>query len=244
MNGQEARRQLVQASGILAMQGILDAFGHASCRSPDRPDRFLMSRSKAPALVADEDILELDLDGTPVSAPDERVFLERFIHSEIYRARPDVHAVVHSHAHHVIGFTVVPEARVRPIWHMCGFLGEVGAPFDVADHAGPASDLLIRSPELGQRFAEHLGTGTVGLMRSHGYTVVGRSIAEAVFHAVYTARNCHIQTAALTLGDPVYLSPGEIAACEATMTGQTDRAWDLWVHELDLMRRTSHAPNA
>jgi ribulose-5-phosphate 4-epimerase/fuculose-1-phosphate aldolase len=241
---QDARMQLVQASSILAMQGIVDAFGHVSCRNSDRPDRFLMSRSKAPALVGEEDILEFDLDGTPVSEPEARVFLERFIHAEIYRARPDVQAVVHSHAHHVIGFTVVPKARIRPIWHMCGFLSSVGAPFDVADHAGAASDLLIRSPELGQRFAEHLGAGTVGLMRSHGYTAVGSSIAEAVFRAVYTARNCQIQSAALALGDPVYLTPGEAAACEVTIAGQADRAWNLWVHELDGMRGMPHVAHA
>lgn len=228
----DAATEIVQASHILAVHGVVDAFGHVSRRSPDRPDRFLMSRSRAPALVTLEDIVELDFDGAPVSRPGERVFLERFIHAEIYRARPDATAVAHSHSPQVVPFTVVPGVRVEPICHICGFLQATKAPFDNADHVGPTSNLLISDTELGKRFAEHLGDGAVGLMRAHGFTTVGESMAEAVFRAIYTARNCQIHLAAITLGTPTFLSPEEADACEAATKGQADRAWDLWRHDL------------
>lgn len=232
MKGLQARTEITQASRILALQGIMDAFGHVSRRCPERADHFLMARSMAPALVTLEDVVTLNFDGTPISAPGTRVFLERFLHAEIYRAQPTVQAIVHSHAPVVVPFTVVPEARLRPICHVCGFLEGAGTPFDVADHAGPASDLLICNSDLGKRFAEHMGASAIGLMRAHGFTAVGQSIPQAVFRAIYTARNCQIQLSASALGTPTFLTPGEAQACEETTGGQADRAWDLWLHEL------------
>lgn len=229
----EARTIVAQGSRILAAQGILDAFGHLSCRSPDHPDRFFISRNLAPAMVTDEDVVELDLDGEQVrgSAP-ARLFLERFIHGEIYRLRPDVEAIVHSHAPPVVPFTLVPGARVRPICHMCGFLEGTPQPFDVADHAGPATDLLISSRELGLRLAEHLGSANVTLMRAHGYTAVGNSVPQAVYRAIYTMRNCEIELSARVLGEPNFLSAAEAESCERTTGAQADRAWNLWLHQL------------
>ena len=224
----EVRRAVVDASRILAGEGLLDAFGHVSARSPDRPDRFLLSRSLAPALVTAEDIVEHDLDGRAVDKLDARLFLERFIHGEIYRRRPDVQAVVHSHSIAVLPFTVVPDVPVRPIFHMCGHLRDTPRPFDVADHAGPASDLLIRNPGLGVALAEHLGQAAVVLMRGHGFTAVGDGVPQATYRAIYTARNCEVQQAAMRLGDPVFLSEGETRSCELAVSGQVDRAWTLW----------------
>ncbi len=228
MTVDDARREVVDASRILSAEGILDAFGHVSRRSPEHADRFLISRSLAPAMVTMADVLELDLTGAPVSEPLARVFLERFIHSEIYRHRPDVQAVVHSHALAVLPFTVVPSVRLRPICHMCGYLHGTPAPFDIADHAGPATDLLIRSASLGAALARHLGDAAVALMRGHGFTVVGPGIPEVTYRAIYTARNCEVQLAALKLGDPIYLSHGEAAACDQAAMSQVDRAWNLW----------------
>ena len=225
-----ARVDVARASRILYGTAILDAFGHVSRRHPDRADRFLLPRSMAPGLVEPDDVLEHDLDGAPVADPEARVFLERFIHAELYRSRPDVMAVAHSHAPGVLPFTVVTEP-VRPLAHTCGFLRDVGEPFDVADERGDGSDLLIRDAALGRAFAAHVGGSAVALMRGHGFTAVGASLAEAVFRAVFTARNCEAQTAALALGRPRYLSDAEAVACEATTRGQADRAWDLWVRE-------------
>lgn len=231
MSFEATRGELVLAGRILYALNIVDAFGHVSRRSPERADRFLMSRSKAPALVEVEDILEHDLDGEPVSHPAARVFLERFIHGEIYRARPDVAAIVHSHCQSVLPFTVVPDIALRPICHVCGFLADLRRPFDVADHAGPVSDLLIRTAALGQALAAHLGDLSVVLMRGHGFTCVGETIPQAVFRAVYTSVNSQIQMAATQLGAPRFLTPEEAAACEATTVPNIDRVWQLWVQK-------------
>lgn len=228
----EAKTAVAQGSRILASQGILDAFGHISSRSPERPDRFLISRNLAPALVAPDDVVELDLTGDLVSTSrDVRLFLERFIHAEIYRRRADVQAVVHSHALRVLPFTVVQGSKLRPICHMCGFLDGVPTPFDVAAHAGPSTNLLISSSVLGRLLAEHLGDANVVLMRSHGYTAVGECVQQAVFHAVYTMRNCEIELSARTLGEPTFLSAGEAEACERTIRSQISRAWELWLQQ-------------
>lgn len=228
----EAKTAISQGSRILAVQGVLDAFGHLSCRSPERSDRFLIPRSLAPGLVTPDDVVELDLAGDLVSsAPGVQLFLERFIHGEIYRRRPDVQAVVHSHALPVVPFTVVPGARLRPICHMCGFLRGAPTTFDVAAHAGPSTDLLIRNSELGRDLAEHLGDASVVLMRSHGYTVVGASVQEAVFQAIYTMKNCEVELSARVLGEPAFLSAGEAEASARTLSLATGRAWQLWLRQ-------------
>jgi HCOMODA/2-hydroxy-3-carboxy-muconic semialdehyde decarboxylase len=224
------RRAIAQGGRILYAKGVVDAFGHVSARHPDRTDRFLMARSMAPALVTLDDVIEHDLDGEPMSEPGARVFLERFIHAEIYRARPDVYAIVHSHAPTVVPFTVV-DTPVRPIAHTCGFLRSVGRPFDTADHAGDGSDLLVRDAGLGKALAAHLANACVVLMRGHGFTAVGGSVAEAVFRAVYTALNCQLLATALQLGEPRGLSVAEAEACERSTTSQIDRAWSLWLSE-------------
>jgi ribulose-5-phosphate 4-epimerase/fuculose-1-phosphate aldolase len=228
----EARAATSQGSRILAVQGVLDAFGHLSCRSPERSDRFLIPRSLAPGLVTPDDVVELDLAGDLVSpVPGVQLFLERFIHGEIYRRRPDVQAVVHSHALPVVPFTVVPGARLRPICHMCGFLRGTPTTFDVAAHVGPSTDLLIRNSELGRDLAEHLGDASVVLMRSHGYTVAGASVQEAVFQAIYTMKNCEIELSARVLGEPAFLSAGEADASARTLSLATGRAWELWLRQ-------------
>ncbi|MGC4028376.1 MAG: class II aldolase/adducin family protein [Steroidobacteraceae bacterium] len=234
MNRAELHAHIADASRILAGLGILDAFGHVSTRAPDGMDRFLMSRSLAPALVRPEDVIELDLDGRCVSDPEAKPFLERFIHAEIYRRRPDVGAVVHSHCPDVLPFTVVAAARVRPICHVCGFLAGTPPPFDLAVHAGEGTDLLIRESRMGAALAQHLGERAVVLMRGHGYTAVGADIIQATFRAVYTARNCRIEREARVLGEPTFLSDAEAAACDATTNGQIGRAWALWRNEWGL----------
>jgi HCOMODA/2-hydroxy-3-carboxy-muconic semialdehyde decarboxylase len=183
-------------------------------------------------LVTPDDVVELDLAGELISSsPSVKLFLERFIHGEIYRRRPDVQAVVHSHALPVVPFTVVPGAKLRPICHMCGFLGDAPTTFDVAVHAGPSTDLLIRNSELGRHLADHLGDASVVLMRSHGYTVVGSSVQEAVFRAVYTMKNCEMELSARVLGEPEFLSAGEAEASARTLSLVTGRAWELWLRQ-------------
>lgn len=229
MTEHDIRRGLVQANHILFKTGVVDAFGHVSLRSPSDPDRFHMARSIAPARVGVEDILKFDFDGNPLSEPGAKAYLERFIHGEIYRRHPSVQAVVHSHAASVLPFTVVETVSLRPVCHMCGFLGHHTRTFDVSTVVGDGSDMLIRSAEMGRALAEELGEQKVILMRSHGYTAVGHSLQEAVYNAVYTQTNAKMQFDALHLGQPRFLTEAEAGACEATMLGCVDRAWDLWV---------------
>lgn len=228
---EQARLEVAQGSRILAGETILDAYGHVSRRNPERSDTFFIPRNMAPALVTSSDVVEVDLDGGLVPAGNTKLFLERFIHAEIYRKRPDVQAIVHSHAPKVLPFAAVATVPVRVISHMCGFLEGTPTPFDLADHVGPASDLLIRNGEEGSALAEHLGEAAVVLMRGHGYTAVGTGVPEAVFRAIYTSLNCDVQRHALQLGQPKYLSEGEARTANASVMPEAGRAWDLWCHE-------------
>jgi ribulose-5-phosphate 4-epimerase/fuculose-1-phosphate aldolase len=228
----EVIHELVAANRILFQQNIVDAYGHVSARHPKDPHTFLISSGKAPALVTPEHIVQVDFDGRAVRAASQSLYLERFIHAEIYRARPDVWAVVHSHSPSVLPFSLVPSVPLRPICHMSGFLFPSAPVFEIRESAGDSSDLLISSPTLGRALVETLGTQSVVLMRGHGSTVVGRNLREAVFQAIYTEINARLQREALSLGSPTFLTAGESAACTATVSANMERAWNLWLDQL------------
>src|SRR5437660_594482 len=174
---------LVAANRILYDQGVVDGFGHVSVRHDRNPEHFLLARSMAPGLVTTADIMEFDRDGNAVDAQGRALYLERFIHSEIYKTHPDVKAVVHSHSPAVIPFGVA-SVPLRPIFHLSSFLA-AGAPvFEIREAGGPATDMLIRTPELGAALSRTIGTAPVALMRGHGDVVVAPSLKEAVFRAV------------------------------------------------------------
>jgi ribulose-5-phosphate 4-epimerase/fuculose-1-phosphate aldolase len=221
---------LVSANRILYNRGIVDGFGHVSARSSLNKDRFLIARSMAPALVKKEDILTVDLNGR-VCDDARSSYLERFIHSEIYRVRPDVMAIVHSHSVAVLPFTVVQDVQLRPICHMCGFIRHNAPVFEIREEAGEASDLLIRDRQLGEALARILGPNALVLMRGHGSTVVGNSIKQAVFRAVYTELNAVLQANAMRMGAATFLTEKEADAAAATNDGQIDRPWQLWLLE-------------
>jgi HCOMODA/2-hydroxy-3-carboxy-muconic semialdehyde decarboxylase len=232
-------QDLVDANRILFHQGVVDAFGHVSMRHDGDASRFLMSRSLAPGLVTAADIVELAVDsGEALSADAPRLYLERYIHSEIYKARPDVMAVVHNHAPAVLPFTVARGVLLRPMCHMCGFLAGVGsegpAVFEIREHAGDSSDLLIRSQALGAALAATLGPDRVVLMRGHGCTVVAPSVRVAVYRAVYTELNARLLQQALALGPVTTLSAAEAEATRAVNEAQVDRPWALWKEQAGL----------
>jgi HCOMODA/2-hydroxy-3-carboxy-muconic semialdehyde decarboxylase len=214
-------------SRVLAELGVLDAFGHVSARDPKNPDHFLMSRSLAPALVTADDIMEFDLDGNAVDAKGRSVFLERFIHSEIYKARPDVMAVVHSHSPGVIPFSV-SQISLRPVFHNAAFLG-AGAPvWDIRKEFGE-TDMLVRNSAIGKGLARALGDKSVVLMRGHGDVAVGPSVRLAVFRAYYTDVDARLQSQAIALGGEVnYLTATEGAKADAINLQVLDRVWNLW----------------
>jgi len=221
-------QDLVDANHILFNEGVVDAFGHVSVRHDKRADRFLIARNMAPALVQADDIHEFDFDGNLTADDSRRVYLERFIHGEIYRARPDVAAVVHSHSVSVVPFGAVKTATLRPIFHMGGFLGDGAARFEIRDFAGDGTDLLVRDSHLGAALAKTLGNANAVLMRGHGSTVVGPTLKHAVYRAVYTEINARLLAAALRLGDVECLSPREAAAAMKTNEEQVERPWALW----------------
>jgi ribulose-5-phosphate 4-epimerase/fuculose-1-phosphate aldolase len=220
---------LVTANHILYSEGVVDGFGHVSARHDKDPRYFLLARSMAPGLVTKSDILVFDLDGNAVAANGAKLYLERFIHSEIYKAHPEVKAVVHSHSPSVIPFGVT-EVPLRPIYHMSSFLGTGVPVFEIREAGGDATDMLVRNPALGAALAKDLGHSAVILMRGHGDAVVGDSVKQAVFRAIYTEINAKLEAEALRLGEGKvnFLNEREAAASAATNAPLVGRAWDLW----------------
>lgn len=220
---------LVAANRILYDQGVVDGFGHISVRHNMVPAHFLLSRSMAPGLVTAADIMQFDAEGEALDARGRTPYLERFIHSEIYRTRPEVAAIVHSHSPSVIPFGVVT-TPLRPIYHMSSFLGAGVPVFEIRDAGGPATDMLVRNPALGAALARTLGDCAVALLRGHGNVVVGGSIREVTFRAVYTEVNARLAADALRLdyGQVTFLNEAEARAATETNRAQINRAWELW----------------
>ena len=222
---------LVVANHILFDNGVVDAFGHVSVRHDVRPDRFLLARNMAPGNVTIGDIIEFNLEAEPVNGGGRKVYLERFIHSEIYRARPDVMAVVHSHSHSIVPISVVKDFPLRPLFHMAGFIGEGAPVFEIRDVGGMGTDLLIRSKELGRALAGMFKSNNIVLMRGHGSTVVAETLQKVVFRAVYAELNARHQMEANRLGDITYLTPEEAKSCVVNIESQIQRPWDLWAQQ-------------
>ena len=218
--------ELVLANHILANEGVLDAYGHVSVRDAHHPDRFLLSRAAPAGTVTAADIVEYDLDAKPISDPNAGGYIERYIHAEIYRARPDVMAVIHSHAPEVIPFTVT-RVPLKPMIHMAGFMPQTAPVFDNRKVAG-MTDLLIRTPELGKALATTLGSNPLVLLRGHGAVVVGPSLHVVVGRAYYMTVDARAELQALAIGggNITYLAPEE--ADKAASQDGFERAWTLW----------------
>lgn len=218
---------LVAANRILAGLGVLDAFGHVSARHPDRPGHYLLSRACAPEAVTLDDLMTFDLDSHPVDG-DERVpYLERFIHGRMYAQRPDVRAVVHSHAPAVVPFaaSTVP---LSPIYHMSSFLEREVPVFRMREQFG-TTDLLIRDNRQAAALAGAIAQSAVVLMRGHGFCAVGRDLPEVVFRAHYAQQNADLQQRAIALGGGVdYLDAQECELATATNRQVMARPWGLW----------------
>jgi len=218
---------LAVANRVLAHYGVLDGFGHVSARHPEDSGRFLISRSLAPELVTTADIMVFDLDCNAAGGDARQPYVERFIHGEIYKARPEVTAVVHSHAPPVIPFAA-SSVGLRPIYHMGSFLGRGAPVFDIRERFGN-TDMLVRNRAQGEALAETLARSEVVLMRGHGFVAVAQSLPLAVYRAIYTQLNAMLQQQAIALGGAVkYLDPEEAALSDATNSGVVARPWELW----------------
>ena len=220
--------ELVLANRILANEDVLDGYGHVSVRVPGSPTRYLMSRSIAPALVTVADIVEYDLDSEAVGGASGPGYNERFIHGEIYRARPDVMSVVHCHCPEVIPFSTT-SVPLRPLYHMSFFIGRGVPVFEISKVEG-AKDMLVRTPQLGKALAGTLGKSSALLMRGHGAVTAAQSLQIAVAEAYYLNLNARLQLQAMQLGGDkvVYLNPQEVAST----TQDYARSWDFWKSRL------------
>ena len=224
----EHLEDLVAAYRVLAEYGVIDAYGHASIRSPANPQRYFIARSLAPEVVQVDDLMEYDLDSNPLDARGRESVRERYIHGEIYKARADVMAVVHNHSPSVIPFSVTG-VPMRPIYHMASFIGEGVPNFEIRD-AEKGTDLLVKTPYLGQALAKTLGKSPAALMRGHGSVTVGESLPRAVGRSVYLEMSARMQLQAIVIagtgGKITYLDEHEVRA--SVPTQDYSRAWPMW----------------
>jgi ribulose-5-phosphate 4-epimerase/fuculose-1-phosphate aldolase len=226
---------LVAANRILYRQGVVDGFGHVSVRHPARPDHFLMSAAKAPGRVTAEDIMEFDLEGKPIDGRNRPIYSERFIHSEVYKARPDVNAAVHSHSPAVVPFSVT-QVPLRPVHNTASFLAPEVPVFEMRKAAGMTNNLVTDSAR-GKALVEVLGDRPVALLRGHGNVVVGPDLRRTVSRAIYTEVNARMLLQAMMLGGPItFIDPEESKLIESGREARTighgvDRTWQMWLEE-------------
>ena len=218
---------LAASSRILADQGVFDAAGHVSLRHPGHPDRFLMSRSLAPQMITADDIMEFDLDCNAIDPRGRNGFIERYLHGEIFRARPDVMAVAHSHSPSVIAFGL-SGTPMQAMYHNAAFLAAGVPVFDIRKKFG-VTDIVINTAAKGAALAQVLADQPVALLRAHGMVAVGPTLPAAVFRAIFTVTSANIQHQALALGGPLAVLDVEEGRIADVVNVQTvGRAWDLW----------------
>jgi HCOMODA/2-hydroxy-3-carboxy-muconic semialdehyde decarboxylase len=222
------KEDLVAAYRILAEHGVIDGYGHVSVRSETNPNRYWLSRSLAPELVTEDDLMEYDLDSNPVDARGRESVRERFIHGEVFKARPEVNAVVHNHSPSVVPFSIT-QVPMRPVFHMAAFVGEGLPNFEIRD-AEKGTDLLVKTPYLGHALAKSLGGSPAALMRGHGAVVVGENLPRAVGRSVYLEMSAKMQAQAMMIAGPggkiTYLDEAEVLA--SVPVQDYKRAWPLW----------------
>jgi ribulose-5-phosphate 4-epimerase/fuculose-1-phosphate aldolase len=219
--------ELVTANRILAREGVVDSYGHVSARHPDNPQRYLLSRSRAPDCVEADDIMEFTLDGAPVDGRGRAPYLERFIHGALYEARPDVMSVVHNHSESVIPFGVTGK-KIKPIFHIGSSIGHEVPVWDSHDHFGDTA-LLVENLDMGRDLAKLIGAGATALMRGHGATVAGKNVRHVVYISVYLEVNARLQKQAMDMGEVKFLTAGEVdKVAERTGAYSINRAWENW----------------
>ena len=229
MDAKSAVSELVIANRIVAHLKLVDSFGHVTIRNPENPQRFFMSRSRAPSLVTKDDILEFDLGSSPVDLRGFSPYKERFIHGALFKARPDVMAVCHNHAHELLPLAVTKTA-MRPALHSASVIGHYVPVWDIRDEFGD-TDLLVTSNEMGDSLARLVGQGRAALMRGHGSVIAGRSLRDVVFTTYYLRLNAEVLIKAMSMGkDVTHLSAGEVDKSGELHSQPLSqgRAWEEW----------------
>ncbi len=219
---------LVAAYRVLAAHEVIDAYGHVSVRSEKNPNRYFLAGHIAPELVREEHIIEYDLDSNPQDANGRESVRERFIHGEIFKLRPEVMSVVHTHSHSVVPFSITT-VQLQPIFHMAAFIGHGVPNWDIAD-AQTGTDMLVKTPFLGAHLAKFVADKPAALLRGHGAVVVGESIARSVGRSIYLEMSAKMQMQAQLLAGPgaklLTLHDSEIAV--SVPAQNYNRAWPMW----------------
>lgn len=229
MDAKVAISELVIANRIVAHLRLVDSFGHVTVRNPENPQRFFMSRSRAPSLVTKDDILEFNVDSSPVDLHGFSPYKERFIHGALFNARPDVMAVCHNHAHELLPLAVTKTA-MRPALHSASVIGHHVPVWDIRDEFGD-TDMLVTSNEMGDSLARSVGQGRAALMRGHGSVIAGKSLRDVVFTTYYLGLNAEVLIKAMSMGkDITYLSAGEVDKSGElhSQSLSQGRAWEEW----------------
>jgi ribulose-5-phosphate 4-epimerase/fuculose-1-phosphate aldolase len=239
----QALRNLVIGNRILAQQNVVDAYGHVSIRHPSNPEHFLLSRSRSPELVIEADIMEFTLDGKVVGDDRRPPYLERFIHGALYEARPDVNAVVHSHAEDTLAFSIT-DAPMRPVIHVARAMGPTVPVWDISEKFGDRTNLLVTNVEHGRDLARCIGQGSVALMRGHGFAAAGGTIMDAVRLSVYLPVNARVLATAMRFGAFKALAPGEIEGHGGfnPLAPEAWRAWEYWARRAGVGDRLGDMP--
>jgi ribulose-5-phosphate 4-epimerase/fuculose-1-phosphate aldolase len=232
MTVDESRYQLALANRIVAHEGVLDGFGHISVRHPDDPARYLLSRSRSPELIELADILEFTLDSELLTPGGFLPYGECVIHGEIYKARADVNAVVHHHSTAILPFCIAG-VELKPVMGLGATMGTTVPFWDSRDEFGD-TPMVVTTPAQGASLALALGPHAMVLMRRHGATVVGASLQEAVFRAIFSHRNAELVLKTRALGEIEPLSPGETqqAGAYSLRERPMGRPWEYWTTRL------------
>ena len=227
-------RELVLANHVLALENVLDAYGHVSVRHPDKPDAFLLSRSRSPEILTEDDIFTHDFAGNVAGVADEELYRERFIHGAIYEARPDVQAVIHSHADDVLPFSI-SSVPLRPVFHGASSMGPGPIPvWDIRTHFGE-TNMLVTNVAHGRSLTKKLDNGMLVLMRGHGFAAAGHTLIGVMRMATRIPKNARVLLDAIQLGgDVVTLSDEECAIREEmdVRSPAVQRQWEYWCRKL------------
>ena len=216
------KQQLVDAIRMLERAGIIDHNGHCSARR-DASSFFINSGSSVRGALTVNDIVTVDLDGTLIEGTDRQP-LEYHIHSEIYRARPDVNAVMHTHPQWST-FLTMTGVKYKAVYAQGVLLGDI----PLMD-----SPLSVNTKPMGEKLVATLGRGPAALLKAHGAVTVGRDVVEAFVLAAYLEENAYRQYMAMQIGDPYVFSEAEQQACREKLWSANlfKKTWDHYYSKL------------
>lgn len=216
------KRQLVDAIRMLERAGYIDHNGHASARR-DENAFYINSGASVRGTLNVGDIVTVDLDGNLVEGT-AKPPLEFHIHSEIYRARPGVNAVMHTHPQYST-FLTMTGVKYEPVYAQGVLLGDI-----------PLMDtpLSVNTKLMGEKLAATLGHGSAVLLKAHGVVIVGADILECFALAAYVEENAYRQYMAIQIGEPYVFSEAEQKACREKLWSASlfKKTWDHYHSKL------------